>query len=187
MSTDDEPERDPRPQRDPQGDSRLSPEPLHHRDDGDPPARLHRPADRHLLRPSRRLSRAPRWTNASGSPSCTCSSSRSSCPPPSPPTPSSANANKEPSNRYYEVGERRATDVLPSDPCRAEYHRRVSSRPLPHRACGSPAHGVPPGSRWLAFRRANGVGETSKRSRSQTAATNDRRRLGTEVPPPSRR
>lgn len=51
-----------------------------------------------------------------------------------------------------EVGERRATDMPLSDPYRAEHHRRVSSRPLPHRACSSPAHGVPPGSRRPAFR-----------------------------------
>ena len=47
----------------------------------------------------------------------------------------------------YEVGERRAADMPPSDPHGAGHHRCVSSRPLPHRACGSPAHGVPPGSR----------------------------------------
>ena len=29
--------------------------------------------------------------------------------------------------------------------------------PLPHRACGSPAHGVPPGSRWSAFRLARAL------------------------------
>jgi integrase/recombinase XerD len=46
-----------------------------------------------------------------------------------------------------EVGERRATDMPPSDRLSAGHHRRVSSRPLPHRACGSPAHGVPPDSR----------------------------------------
>ena len=40
----------------------------------------------------------------------------------------------------------------PSDPYRAEHLRCVSSRPLPHRACSSPAHGVPPGSRRPAFR-----------------------------------
>ena len=47
----------------------------------------------------------------------------------------------------YEVGERRAADMPPSDPHGAGHHRCVSSRPLPHRACGSPAQGVPPGSR----------------------------------------
>ena len=35
----------------------------------------------------------------------------------------------------------------------------VSSLPPQNRACGSPAHGVPPSSRHVAFRRATGVGD----------------------------
>ena len=34
----------------------------------------------------------------------------------------------------------------PSDPHGAGHHRCVSSRPLPHRACGSPAHAAPRGA-----------------------------------------
>jgi hypothetical protein len=73
--------------------------------------------------------------------------------------------------RNNEVGERRATDIPPSDPYRAGHHRRVSSRPLPHRACGSPAHGVPPGSRWPAFRVATPLANhPSARARTVTAS-----------------
>jgi hypothetical protein len=34
----------------------------------------------------------------------------------------------------------------------------LPSPPFPNRACGSPAHGSPPGSRSAAFRHADGVG-----------------------------
>jgi hypothetical protein len=39
----------------------------------------------------------------------------------------------------------------------------LPSPPFPNRACGSPAHGFPPGSRPSAFRRATGVGGRPKR------------------------
>ena len=39
----------------------------------------------------------------------------------------------------------------------------LPSPPFPNRACGSPAHGFPPGSRSCAFRRATGVGGRPER------------------------
>jgi len=39
----------------------------------------------------------------------------------------------------------------------------LPSPPFPNRACGSPAHGFPPGSRSSAFRRATSVGERPER------------------------
>jgi len=66
----------------------------------------------------------------------------------------------------YEVGERRATDIPPSEPYRAGHHRRVSSRPLPHRACGFPAHEArSPGQSMTRIPSRHPVGEPSKRSR----------------------